>query len=80
MDSGVQGWLDPVFQPGGPKPYPNIQPGCLEDLIFRLHIIKAHNFFLSFLFFPFLYFLFLLLIFTFFSFLFLSFPSFPLQS
>jgi hypothetical protein len=30
-----------VFQPGGPKPYPNIQPGCLEIFSFRLHIIDA---------------------------------------
>ena len=28
-----------MFQPGGPEPYPNIQPGCLENFDFSL----AHN-------------------------------------
>ncbi len=35
MDSRVSGWLDPVFQPGGPKALSHIQPGCLEDFDFN---------------------------------------------
>jgi hypothetical protein len=30
-----------VFQPGNPKPYPDKQPGCHEDLHFSLLILEV---------------------------------------
>ena len=39
MNSRVLSWQT-MFQPGGPKPYPNIQPGCHEDLILAASLVK----------------------------------------
>jgi hypothetical protein len=39
MDSRVLSWQT-MFQPGGPKPYPNIQPGCHEDLILADSLVR----------------------------------------